>query len=431
MFEPKNSLLKDLQVRQLIAQITSVEELDTHLNEQPRVLYCGFDPTAESLHIGHLIPLLVLRRFQMAGHKPIVLIGGATGLIGDPSFKATERRLKNPDVVANCVNRIKKQVNQFIDLDCGKNAALVVNNLDWIEKMSILDFYRNIGKHFSVNALINKESVQQRLSRTGSGISFTEFSYALLQSMDFSELNRRYHCTLQIGGNDQWGNMVGGIDLSRRQNQAKTFVLTVPLITKSDGTKFGKTESESIWLDPYKTSQYAFYQFWINTPDADVYRFMNFFTFFTQNELNKIKEKYNNRLQRILAREVTKLVHGEKGLQAAERITKVLFSSDTTVLSETDLKQLKLDGLPSTTVRTTELKGQTMTQLFTKVGIAKNSKQVKDALVRNAIFFNGEVRGIADNMNITECFSEEKAMYGRFFLVKFGKKNHFLFEIIR
>ncbi|MGI9280037.1 MAG: tyrosine--tRNA ligase [Endozoicomonas sp.] len=435
MSESQNPLLKDLQARQLIAQTTAVEELDAHLSEQPRVLYCGFDPTADSLHLGHLVPLLVLKRFQMAGHKPIALVGGATGLIGDPSFKAAERQLNTPDVVANWVDKIKGQVSQFIDFDCGENAALVVNNLDWAGDMSALDFLRDIGKHFSVNAMINKESVQQRLNREGSGISFTEFSYALLQGMDFAELNRRYDCTLQVGGSDQWGNIVGGIDLSRRQNQARTFGLTVPLITKSDGTKFGKTEGGAVWLDTARTSQYAFYQFWMNTADADVYRFMNFFTFLPQEQIEAIRKEDEARegrpqAQQILAKEVTRMVHGEEGLQAAERITEALFSGDINSLSESDLEQLKLDGLPSATVKRDELEGNPMTQLFAEVGMVKSGKQVKDALGRNAVFFNGTARGAADNMNLPECFAEDNALYGRFFLVKLGKKNHFLFEVI-
>ena len=293
----------------------------------------------------------------------------------------------------------------------------------------------DVGKHFSVNAMINKESVQQRLNREGSGISFTEFSYALLQGLDFAELNRRYDCTLQVGGSDQWGNIVGGIDLARRQNQSRAFGLTVPLITKSDGTKFGKTEGGAVWLDPSKTSQYAFYQFWMNTADADVYRFMSFFTFMSQDEIDAIKKADEERegrpeAQRILAKEVTRLVHGEEGLLAAERITEALFSGDSSNLSENDLEQLKQDGLPSATIKREELEGQPMTQLFAEKGMVKSGKQVKDALGRNAVFFNGVARGAADNMNLPECFSVENAMYGRFFLVKLGKKNHFLFEVV-
>ncbi|WP_067519367.1 tyrosine--tRNA ligase [Endozoicomonas ascidiicola] len=440
MSDSQNPLLNDLQARQLIAQTTAVEELDAHLSEQPRVLYCGFDPTADSLHLGHLVPLLVLKRFQEAGHKPIALVGGATGLIGDPSFKAAERQLNTPDVVSGWVEKIKGQVSQFIDFDCGdasgfNSGAIVANNLDWTAELNVLDFLRDIGKHFSVNAMINKESVQQRLNREGAGISFTEFSYALLQGMDFAELNRRHDCTLQVGGSDQWGNIVGGIDLARRQNKARTFGLTVPLITKSDGTKFGKTEGGAIWLDPSKTSQYAFYQFWMNTADADVYRFLKFFTFLSMEEIDAIEKADAERqgrpeAQQILAREATRLVHGEDGLQAAIRITEALFSGDISSLSEADMEQLKQDGLPSATIEREGLAEKAMTQLFADVGMVKSGKQVKDALGNNAVFFNGEARGAADNMNLPECFAAEKAMYGRFFLVKLGKKNHFLFEVI-
>jgi tyrosyl-tRNA synthetase len=212
-----SQLINQLRQRGLVAQVSAEEELETHLDES-RVLYCGFDPTADSLHLGHLVPLLVLKRFQEAGHKPIALVGGATGLIGDPSFKAAERKLNTPDVIAGWADRIKSQVSQFIDFDCGENSAVVANNLDWTAELSALEFLRDIGKHFSINNMINKESVKQRLDREGTGISFTEFSYALLQGMDFAELNRRYDCTMQVGGSDQWGNIVGGIDLSRRQN---------------------------------------------------------------------------------------------------------------------------------------------------------------------------------------------------------------------
>ena len=241
----QTDLLADLQARGLVAQMSAGSELAEHL-AQPRTLYCGFDPTADSLHLGHLVPLLVLRRFQDAGHSPIALVGGATGLIGDPSFKAAERQLNTPDIVAGWTERIRSQLSQFVQFEGVKNPARVVNNLEWTGELNVLDFLREVGKHFSVNNMINKESVQQRINRDGAGISFTEFSYALLQGMDFAELNRRYDCTLQVGGSDQWGNIVGGIDLARRQNQAQTFALTVPLITKADGTKFGKTEAGAV-----------------------------------------------------------------------------------------------------------------------------------------------------------------------------------------
>ncbi len=425
-------LLEELQQRGLINQVTAEEELVNHINSGQRTLYCGFDPTADSLHLGHLVPLLVLKRFQLAGHRPVALVGGATGLIGDPSFKAAERQLNTPDVVAGWVDKIKAQVSQFIDFDCGENSAVVANNLDWTGELNVLDFLRDVGKHFSVNQMIKKESVQQRINREDQGISFTEFSYALLQGMDFAELNRRYDCTLQIGGSDQWGNIVGGIDLARRQNRAQVFGLTVPLITKSDGTKFGKTEGGAVWLDASKTSQYAFYQFWMNTADADVYRFLKFFTFMPVEEIEALEKADAERQgkpegQAVLAREVTRLVHGEAGLQSAMRITEALFSGDLNNLSETELEQLAQDGLPCTRFADGDLEGKSLNQYLAESGLAQG-KQIKDALARAGLLVNGEPKSMDDNMKLAEVFAADKAMFGRFFLVKLGKKTHQLFE---
>ena len=425
-------LLEDLQQRGLINQVTAEEELVSHISEGSRTLYCGFDPTADSLHLGHLVPLLVLKRFQQAGHKPIALVGGATGLIGDPSFKAAERQLNTPDVVAGWVDKIKSQVSQFIDFDCGENSAIVANNLDWTGNMNVIDFLRDIGKHFSVNQMIKKEAVQQRINREDQGISFTEFSYALLQGFDFAELNRLHDCTLQVGGSDQWGNIVAGIDLARRQNKAQTFGLTVPLITKADGTKFGKTEGGAVWLDPKKTSQYAFYQFWLNTADADVYHFLKFFTFLSVEEIEAIEKADAERqgrpeAQSILAREATRLVHGEEGLASAMRITEALFSGDLNELSESELEQLSMDGLPCTRFADADVEGKSLNQFLAESGLAQG-KQIKDALGRKGLLINGEAKSMEDNMKLAEAFAAEKAMYGRFFLVKMGKKKHQLFE---
>lgn len=427
-------LLNDLQARGLIAQMTAEDELKKHLDGESRTLYCGFDPTADSLHLGHLVPLLVLKRFQDAGHNPIALVGGATGLIGDPSFKAAERQLNTSDIVAGWAEKIRGQVSQFVKFDDVPNPARVVNNLDWAGEMNVLDFLRDIGKHFSVNAMINKESVQQRLNREGAGISFTEFSYALLQGMDFAELNRVYGCTLQIGGSDQWGNIVGGIDLSRRQNQSQTFGLTVPLVTKSDGTKFGKTESGAVWLDATKTSQYAFYQFWLNTADADVYKFLKFFTFLSLEEIAAIEKADQESAgkpqgQLILAREATRLVHGEEGLQAAERITHALFSGEADQLSERDLEQIQLDGLPSSSLLGINLSEIPLTSLMADAGLAASGKQVKDALQRDSVFVNGVAKGLDDNMAAADIFTAANGYFGKYFLVKLGKKKHHLFVL--
>ncbi len=427
------NLIQELTERGLINQVTAEQELINHLAEQKRTIYCGFDPTADSLHLGHLVPLLVLRRLQDAGHTPIALVGGATGLIGDPSFKASERKLNTTEVVQQWVDKIKRQVSQFLKFNDSTNSALVVNNLDWTGNMSALDFLREVGKHFSVNAMINKESVQQRLQRDGNGISFTEFSYALLQGLDFAELNRLYDCSIQIGGSDQWGNIVGGIDLARRQNKAQTFGITVPLVTKADGTKFGKTESGAIWLDASKTSPYSFYQFWLNTADADTYKFLRYFTFLSVAEIEKIEQQDKTRTgkkegQRILAEQVTELVHSKTALESAQRISQALFSGDLSTLSEQELEQLKQDGLPSTKLANLDL-SQPLTSLLTEVGMCQAGREVKDALARNAVIINNQAKGTDDNMRAAEIFTSQNALHQRFFLVKLGKKKHHLFFI--
>ncbi len=428
-----SALLDDLRARGLIYQIAGEDELPAWLDGGVRTLYCGFDPTADSLHIGSLVPLLMLRRFQLAGHKPIALVGGATGLVGDPSFKAQERELNSPEVVAGWVDKIREQVARFIDLDAGEASAEVVNNLDWTASLDLLTFLRDVGKHFSVNAMIQKESVRQRIEREGSGISFTEFTYMILQSYDFAELNRRYGCGLQLGGSDQWGNITGGIDLTRRLYGKQVFGLTMPLITKSDGSKFGKTEEGTVWLDPGRTSPYAFYQFWLGTADADVYTFLKYFTFLDVGEIDEIEREDARRegrpeAQSVLAREVTRLVHGEEGLTAARRITDSLFSGSLEALSESDLLQLRQDGLPASTVARPTIP-ETLTQLLTEAGMAGSGKQIKDALGRSAVSINNSAVGWEANTDPAGCFQPDKALFGRFYLVKLGKRKYHLFEI--
>ena len=434
MGKHSEQLLDDLQARGLIAQMTAAEKLAEHLSAGSRTLYCGFDPTADSLHIGSLVPLLVLKRFQQAGHKPIALLGGATGLIGDPSFKAQERKLNTPNVVADWTILIREQISKFVDFNIGAHSAEVLNNLDWIGKIDFLSFLRDVGKHFSVNNMINKEAVKQRLDRDGDGISYTEFTYMLLQSYDFSQLNRLYDCTVQIGGSDQWGNITGGVDLSRRLNGSQVFGMTLPLVTKSDGTKFGKTEAGTIWLDPKKTSPYAFYQFWLNTADADVYIFLRYFTFLSLSAIDEIEKadamiQGRKSAQEVLAREVTELVHGPTSLASAQRITRELFSGEPASLSEEELVQLKQDGLPSSSLELSALDGQTMTGLFSECGLALSGREVKDALLRNALFINGVAKCYEDNMKVARCFSLDYALFGRFFIVKLGKKKYHLFEL--
>lgn len=429
-----SALLTDLQARGLIFQMAGEDQLPAWLDGGARTLYCGFDPTADSLHIGSLVPLLMLRRFQLAGHRPLALVGGATGLIGDPSFKAQERQLNTPEVIAGWVEKIRQQVSRFIEFDAGPASAEVVNNLDWTQGMDVLTFLRDVGKHFSVNAMIQKESVKQRLEREGSGISFTEFTYMILQSFDFAELSRRYDCGLQLGGSDQWGNITGGIDLARRMYGKQVFGLTMPLITKADGSKFGKTESGTVWLDPARTSPYAFYQFWLNTADVDVYRFLKYFTFLpvaTIDALQRADEERQGRpeAQVVLAREVTSLVHGATGLAAAQRITDALFSGDLAQLSEEDLEQLRQDGLPASALAAGALPA-TLTHLLADAGMAASGKQVKDALGRQAVLLNGRALGWEDNERVEQCLDRNRALYGRFFLARLGKKKYHLFELV-
>lgn len=419
-----NALLEDLKARGLVAQTTADEELHAHLSSGCQTLYCGFDPTADSLHIGSLVPLLTLKRFQLAGHKPLALVGGATGLIGDPSFKANERKLNSDDIVENWVAKIKTQVSAFIDFGEQENAAEVVNNLDWIGQMDCISFLRDVGKHFSVNAMIQKESVKQRIDREGSGISFTEFSYMLLQSYDFAALNKATGCSLQIGGSDQWGNITGGIELTRRMNREKVFGLTLPLVTKSDGTKFGKTESGTIWLDSAKTSPYAFFQFWITTLDADVYKFLRYFTFLSIEEIAAIEEKDKTiagrpQGQAVLAQEVTRIVHGEEGLASAQRITQALFSGDLSALSESDLAQLAQDGLPATNVYEQQ---KSLVELLTSCELAASNKMAREFIHNGAVTINGEKQ-----LDSELVLQKEDSLYGKYTVIKRGKRLFNLF----
>ena len=418
-------VIADLQSRGLITQLAGGEEVVEHLGKASRTVYCGFDPTAESLHVGSLVPLLALKRFQQAGHKPIALVGGATGMIGDPSFKSSERQLNSTDVVAEWVERLKPQLSQFLDFDCGDNSALLVNNLDWMQGFSVLDFLRDVGKHFSVNAMIQKESVKQRIEREGAGISFTEFSYMILQSYDFAELNKRFGCTVQVGGSDQWGNITGGIDLTRRLHQQQVYGVTLPLVTKADGTKFGKTESGTIWISPNKTSPYAFYQFWLNVADADVYKFLNYFTFLPVEEIRAIEaadrvSTGKPEAQAILAREATRLVHGEAGLEAAIRISRALFSGDIQSLTDQDLEQLELDGLPCTTLAD---RPYSIVEALVATELAKSNRMAREFLGNGAVSATGQPVD-------SEAFQlgPENALSGKFYVLKRGKK---LFHLVK
>ncbi|WP_429065473.1 tyrosine--tRNA ligase [Aeromonas veronii] len=414
-------LLDELTERGLVAQNSDPAALADHL-ATPRTVYCGFDPTAGSLHIGHLVPLLMLRRFQLAGHTPVALVGGATGLIGDPSFKATERSLNSADTVQGWVASLSAQIRALLPADDGLSAPQLVNNGDWMGQMSALDFLRDIGKHFSVNAMLARESVRQRLARPDQGISFTEFSYALLQSYDFAVLHQRLGCTLQIGGNDQWGNITSGMDLTRRLHQTQVHGMTLPLITKADGTKFGKTEGGAVWLDPALTSPYAFYQFWLGTADEDVYRFLRYYSFMSLSEIDALeaedaKRQGRKQAQQVLANELTELVHGKAALAAVQRISELLFSGDVARLGESDLAQLAQDGMPSSTVS-----GETdLVSLLVSCGLANSRRIARELLAVGAISLNGVLKQ-DDQLSATD------RLFGRYLLLRRGKKQYHLVE---
>ena len=426
------SVIKDLQSRGLIAQTTDIEALDALLNEQKISLYCGFDPTADSLHIGHLLPVLALRRFQQAGHTPIALVGGATGMIGDPSFKAVERSLNSAETVAGWVESIRNQLKPFLSFE-GENAAIMANNADWFGSMNCLDFLRDIGKHFSVNAMLNKESVKQRIERDDVGISFTEFAYSLLQGYDFAELNKRHGAVLEIGGSDQWGNITAGIDLTRRLNQKQVFGLTLPLVTKSDGTKFGKTEGGAVWLNAKKTSPYQFYQFWLKVADADVYKFLKYFTFLSIEEIDAIEAKdqasgTKPEAQRILAEEMTRLIHGEEALAAAQRISESLFAEDQSHLTESDFEQLALDGLPTFEVS----ESLNVVETLVKTGLASSNKEARGFVNSKAVLLNGKPaeannpNHAAEKPDDAYMLTDEHKRFGKYTIVRRGKRNHAL-----
>ncbi|WWO96147.1 MAG: tyrosine--tRNA ligase [Candidatus Dasytiphilus stammeri] len=417
-----DNIITQLKERGSIAQITDEQGLLKRITKGPIVLYCGFDPTADSLHLGHLIPLLCLKTFQNAGHKPIALIGGGTGLIGDPSLKNRSRIINSFKNVAEWKEKIVGQLTKFLDFQGGENKAIIVDNYDWFSNMNLLNFLRRVGKHFSINQLINKESVKQRFKRNDLGISFTEFSYNLLQSYDFSCLNVQYGVELQIGGSDQWGNITSGIDLTRRLQQQQVFGLTLPLITKSDGVKFGKTEDQTIWLDDKKTSPYKFYQFWINTADVDVYRFLKLFTFIDLKTIDTLEQECKSsqevrRAQFILAEHATKLVHGNKGFSAAKRITQSLFSGLLNELKESDFQQLVQDGISAI-----ELSVSTgLAQALVNANLVSSRRQSRALIEYGAISVNGSLQ-----YNYKYQFSNSDRLYGRYTLIRKGKKTYCL-----
>lgn len=414
-----NALLEDLKWRGLIYQQTDESGIENILNKEQVTLYCGADPTADSLHIGHLLPFLTLRRFQEHGHRPLVLIGGGTGMIGDPSGKSEERTLQTEAQVETNVQGINKQMHKIFEFDTEKSAKLV-NNKDWLGQISLIDFLRDYGKHVGVNYMLGKDSIQTRLEH---GISYTEFTYTILQAIDFGHLNRTYNCKVQVGGSDQWGNITSGIELMRRMyGQTEAYGLTIPLVVKSDGKKFGKTEGGAVWLDAAKTSPYEFYQFWINTTDDDVIKFLKYFTFLEQEEIEALEKSLNEaphlrEAQKALAENVTRFIHGQDALDDAIRISQALFAGDLQSLSASELKEGFKD------VPQVELSSETrnIVEVIVETGISSSKRQAREDVNNGAIYING-IRQQDVNYELT---SEDK-IENEFTIIRRGKKKYFM-----
>ncbi|URJ31089.1 tyrosine--tRNA ligase [Blochmannia endosymbiont of Camponotus sp.] len=419
------NIIQYLYKRNLIAQITDKKSLIEILKSKPITLYCGFDPTSDSLHIGHLIPLLCLRQFQISGHRPLILIGGGTGLIGDPSFKKSKRNINLIDTVQKWSEKIKRQISLFVDCSCGLHSqAFIVNNYNWLSSISFLTFLRDIGKFFSVNKMINKDSIKKRLQKNNYGISYSEFSYNLLQSYDFAHLYKNYDAILQIGGSDQWGNIVSGIDLIRRMYKSTTYGLTVPLLTKSDNIKFGKTEKNTIWLDGKKTSPYKFYQYWINSSDKEVYHFLTLLTNIDIDTINILKQEDSishskPQAQAILAEKLTQLVHGKEGLKTAQNITNNLFTGQTHKLTLDDFEQLLQDGVPAVLLKL----GITLQQALVESNLVSSRAQARELIMSSSITINSKKQ-----LKTEYVFHATDRLYDRFTLLRRGKKHYCLIK---
>ncbi len=419
----RSPLLRDLSWRGLIADVTRPAELDQHLLEGERSVYVGFDPTADSLHIGSLLPLLALRRVQAAGHCPIILIGGGTGLIGDPSGKTGERPLTAEDQVMEWAARLKRQVERFVDFGSGPHAAVLADNYEWLSKLRLIPFLRDIGKHFPLGSMLAKESVRSRMGRTDEGISYTEFTYQVLQAYDFLALHERLGCTIQLGGSDQWGNITAGIELIKRLAGAAAFGLTLPLVMKADGTKFGKSETGTIWLDPARTSPYEMYQYWLNTGDEDVITFLKYFTFLGPEEIQALEAAMRRapearEAQRTLARTVTALCHGEAEVAEAEQISEAFFTGLVENLSEAQLERA-CRAMPTTTLGVEQAQGLPVLELLTRIGLAESKRKGRELIAAGAIAINGTRVDKADAF-----VSRSAARFGRYLIVRKGKKTY-------
>lgn len=414
-----NVLIEDLKWRGLIYQQTDEQGIEDLLNKEQVTLYCGADPTADSLHIGHLLPFLTLRRFQEHGHRPIVLIGGGTGMIGDPSGKSEERVLQTEEQVDKNIEGISKQMHNIFEFGTDHGAVLV-NNRDWLGQISLINFLRDYGKHVGVNYMLGKDSIQSRLEH---GISYTEFTYTILQAIDFGHLNRELNCKIQVGGSDQWGNITSGIELMRRMyGQTDAYGLTIPLVTKSDGKKFGKSESGAVWLDAEKTSPYEFYQFWINQSDEDVIKFLKYFTFLGKEEVDRLEQSKNEaphlrEAQKTLAEEVTKFIHGEDALNDAIRISQALFSGDLKSLSAKELK----DGFKDVPQVTLSNDTTNIVEVLIETGISPSKRQAREDVNNGAIYINGERQ-----QDVNYALAPEDKIDGEFTIIRRGKKKYFM-----
>ena len=414
------NIFEELKERGLVFQTTDEEALVKALTEGQVSYYTGYDPTADSLHLGHLVAILTSRRLQLAGHKPYALVGGATGLIGDPSFKDAERSLQTKETVDGWVTKIQNQLSRFLDFENGDNKAVMVNNYDWFGNISFIDFLRDVGKYFTVNAMMSKESVKKRIE---TGISYTEFAYQIMQGYDFYELNDKYNVTLQIGGSDQWGNMTAGTELLRRKADKTGHVMTVPLITDSTGKKFGKSEGNAVWLDAEKTSPYEMYQFWLNVMDDDAVRFLKIFTFLSLEEIAEIEEEFNaarhERLaQKILAREVVTLVHGEAAYKQALKITEQLFAGNIKSLSAKELKQ-GLNNVPNYAVQADN--NRNIVEILVAAKISPSKRQAREDVQNGAIYINGE--RIQD---LDYTLSDDDKIDNELTVIRRGKKKYFV-----
>lgn len=420
-------IFADLQWRGLIHQTTADDKLPAWLAEGPRTVYAGFDPTADSLHVGSLLPLMMLRRFQKAGHRPIALVGGATGMIGDPSGKSAERNLLSEEQLATNIVGIEGQMRKLLNFESGKTSALLVNNNDWMKDFSYTAFLRDVGKNFPVNVMLNKDSVKSRLG-SDAGLSYTEFSYMLLQAYDFVHLNQQHDCELQIGGSDQWGNVTAGIDLGRRMLGKQLYGITCPLLTKSDGAKMGKTESGAIYLSPERTSPYEFYQYWVRVEDDDVGMCLRFLTELTEEEIKSLDlaraaEPHQRASQKRLAEEVTKLIHGEEGLKSAKQATEILFGAEIADLSDKELQQIFAD-VPSVTLPMDRLNGGiTIVDALVEAGLSKSKGEARRTVEQGGAYVNNQrVESIEKTLSTSDLASETVIV------LRSGKKKYGLIK---